>query len=89
MTFPTIDPVIFGIGPLQIRWYGLMYVLGFTASYLLVLKQIRDFSYKELEPCFENLNLTLIISVVLGGRLGYVLFYNFSYYMQHPLEICF
>lgn len=87
MTFPDIDPVIFGIGPLQVRWYGLMYVLGFTASYFLVLKQIRDFSYKALEPCFENLNLVLIISVVIGGRLGYVLFYNFSYFLRHPLEI--
>jgi phosphatidylglycerol---prolipoprotein diacylglyceryl transferase len=87
MTFPTIDPVIFSLGPLQVRWYGLMYVLGFTASYILVLKQIRNFAYKELEPWFENLNLILILSVVLGGRLGYVLFYNFSYYLQHPLEI--
>ncbi len=87
ITFPNIDPVIFAIGPLKIRWYGLMYVLGFTASYFLVLKQIRHFSYKALEPCFENLNLVLIISVVIGGRLGYVLFYNFSYFLQHPLEI--
>ncbi len=74
MTFPEIDPVIFGIGPLQVRWYGLMYVLGFTATYFLVQKQIRDFSYKALEPWFENLNLALILSVVIGGRLGYVLF---------------
>lgn len=87
MTFPTIDPVIFGIGPLQIRWYGLMYVLGFTASYLLVQKQIRQFSYTKLEPFFENLNLVLIVSVVVGGRLGYVLFYNLSYFIQHPLAI--
>lgn len=85
--FPDIDPVIFGIGPLKVRWYGLMYVLGFTATYFLVLKQIRIFSYKKLEPFFENLNLVLILSVVIGGRLGYVLFYNFSYYLQHPLEI--
>ncbi|MCF8056624.1 MAG: prolipoprotein diacylglyceryl transferase [Desulfocapsa sp.] len=87
MTFPTIDPVIFSLGPLQIRWYGLMYVLGFSVSYVLVQKQIRNFSYKDLEPWFENLNLVLILSVVIGGRLGYVLFYNFSYYLQHPLEI--
>lgn len=87
INFPDIDPVIFGLGPLKVRWYGLMYVLGFTASYFLVLKQIRQFSYDKLEPVFENLNLILILSVVLGGRLGYVLFYNFSYYMQHPLEI--
>ncbi len=87
MTFPAIDPVIFSLGPLQVRWYGLMYVLGFTASYLLVRRQIRAFSYKELKAHFENLNLILILSVVLGGRLGYVLFYNFSYYLQHPMEI--
>ncbi len=87
MIFPNIDPIIFSVGPLHVRWYGLMYVLGFTASYLLVQKQIRDFSYKELEPHFENLNLVLILSVVIGGRLGYVFFYNFSYYIQHPLEI--
>jgi phosphatidylglycerol:prolipoprotein diacylglycerol transferase len=87
ITFPNIDPVIFGIGPLKVRWYGLMYVLGFSASYYLVMKQIKTFSYKTLEPYFENLNLVLILSVVIGGRLGYVFFYNFSYYMQHPLEI--
>lgn len=87
MTFPDIDPILFSLGPLHVRWYGLMYVLGFTASYFLVQKQIRDFSYADLEPHFENLNLVLILSLILGGRLGYVLFYNFSYYLQHPLEI--
>ena len=87
MTFPTIDPIIFSLGPLHVRWYGLMYVLGFIACYYLVRKQIREFSYTALEPHFENLNLILILSVVIGGRLGYVFFYNFSYYMAHPLEI--
>lgn len=87
LTFPSIDPIIFSLGPLQVRWYGLMYVLGFTMTYLLVQKQIRQKNETELGKNFENLNLILILSVVLGGRLGYVLFYNFSYYMAHPLEI--
>jgi len=87
IAFPSIDPVIFSLGPLQVRWYGLMYVLGFTASYFLVLRQIKLFSFHQLEPHFENLNLALILSVVIGGRLGYVLFYNFSYYRHHLLEI--
>lgn len=87
MTFPNIDPVIFSIGPLHIRWYGLMYVLGFTASYFLVRYQIKKFNFTKLGEHFENINLVLILSVVIGGRLGYVLFYNFSYYLQHPLEI--
>lgn len=85
--FPNIDPVIFRIGPLQVRWYGLMYVLGFSASYFLVKHQIRKFNLKSLEPHFENLNLVLILGLVLGARLGYVLFYNFSYYLHHPTEI--
>jgi len=87
LTFPDIDPIIFSIGPLHVRWYGLMYVLGFTATYLLVQKQIKDFKYRDLGSHFENLNIVLILCVVLGGRLGYVVFYNFSYYIAHPLEI--
>ena len=87
LTFPNIDPVIFEIGPLQVRWYGLMYVLGFLATLLLVKHQIKKFSLKDLDTHFENLNLVLIISLVLGGRLGYVLFYNLPYYLQHPAEI--
>lgn len=87
LIFPNIDPVIFRIGPLQVRWYGLMYVLGFTAVYLLVKYQIKKFNLKSLAAHFENLNFVLITSLVLGARLGYVFIYNFSYYMKHPLEI--
>jgi len=87
LTYPQIDPVIFSIGPLQVRWYGLMYVLGFAASLLLVKHQIKKFGFKELDVHFENLNLVLIVSLVLGGRLGYVLFYNLPYYFSHPAEI--
>lgn len=87
LTFPEIDPIIFSLGPLHVRWYGLMYVLGFLGSYLLVRKQIREYKYQQLAEHFENLNLVLILGVVIGGRLGYVLFYNFSYYLAHPLEI--
>lgn len=87
LAFPEIDPVLVAVGPLQVRWYGLMYVLGFTASYFLVQAQIRQHAFNRLAEHFENLNLVLILSVVLGGRLGYVLFYNFDYYREHPLEI--
>jgi phosphatidylglycerol:prolipoprotein diacylglycerol transferase len=86
-TFPQIDPIIFSLGPLHIRWYGLMYVLGFIASYYLVRRQIRDHGFRQLADHFENLNMVLILAVVIGGRLGYVLFYNFSYYLAHPLAI--
>ena len=87
LPFPEIDPVLLNLGPLKVRWYGLMYVLGFIASYLLVKKQINECGVKELQPHFENLNITLIIAIIIGGRLGYVLFYNLPYYLEHPLEI--
>jgi phosphatidylglycerol:prolipoprotein diacylglycerol transferase len=85
--YPNIDPVIFHLGPLQVRWYGMMYVLGFLAAYSLIRLQIKRFDLHQLDKHFENLNLCLIISLVLGARLGYVLFYNLSYYLAHPTEI--
>ncbi len=87
MVLPYIDPVIFSVGPVAVRWYGLMYVIGFIASYFLVRAQITRYNYNLLEENFDNLNTLLILAVVIGGRLGYVLFYNFSYYLQHPGEI--
>jgi phosphatidylglycerol:prolipoprotein diacylglycerol transferase len=64
-----------------------MYVLGFLAAYQLVSLQAREFGCERLRQRLDNLNLALIIGVVLGGRLGYVLFYNPAYYLAHPLEI--
>jgi phosphatidylglycerol:prolipoprotein diacylglycerol transferase len=87
LTFPTIDPVLFSVGPLQVRWYGLMYVIGFVAAYLLVLRQARRFNCDRLLEGLDNLNLALILGVILGGRLGYVALYNPAYYLAHPLEI--
>ncbi len=86
-TYPNIDPVIFSLGPLQVRWYGLMYIFGFLATYLLVGYQTRKFHWQLLLKHLDNLNLALIAGVILGGRLGYVVFYNLPYYLQHPLEI--
>ena len=87
LPYPQIDPVLLHLGPLQVRWYGLMYVLGFIASYLLVQHQIRRYKLADLGRHFENLNLVLIVSLVLGARLGYVLFYNPGYYLENPQAI--
>ena len=87
LPYPRIDPVLLRLGPLQVRWYGLMYVLGFIASYHLVRYQIKRYNLTMLAKHFENLNLVLIVSLVLGARLGYVLFYNPAYYMANPQDI--
>ena len=87
LQFPDIDPVLLRLGPLQVRWYGLMYVLGFVACYQLVKYQLRRISFDPLQVHFENLNIVLILSLIIGGRLGYVVFYNLPYYLEHPWQI--
>jgi phosphatidylglycerol:prolipoprotein diacylglycerol transferase len=82
-----INPILVELGPFRLSWYGLMYVLGFAASYLLVLYQMKrkDFGISKLEV--ENLYFYLILGLVLGARLGYVLFYDLKMYLADPLEI--
>ncbi len=87
LSYPHIDPVIFQIGPLAIRWYGMMYLLGFLAAYLLIrhLSRLRNLSLSQDD--LGDLLFYCVIGVILGGRLGYVVFYNLSHYLDHPLEI--
>lgn len=87
ITFPQIDPVIFQIGPLAVRWYGLMYLLGFGAAYLLIghLSRLRNLALTK--DGISDLLFYAVLGVVLGGRLGYVLFYNPAQYLSRPLEV--
>jgi phosphatidylglycerol:prolipoprotein diacylglycerol transferase len=85
---PQFDPVAIHLGPLAIRWYGLMYLIGFVTLWLLGRRRIKTqpwsgFTAKQL----EDLIFYGVLGVVLGGRLGYVLFYKPEYYLTHPLEI--
>ncbi|MDX8401509.1 MAG: prolipoprotein diacylglyceryl transferase, partial [Mariprofundaceae bacterium] len=92
LVWPGFDPVALKIGPLAIHWYGLMYVAGFTAAWLLVRRQLREAELwgARISPeQYEGLFTALILGVVAGGRLGYVIFYNPAYYLAHPLEILF
>lgn len=82
-----LNPYILEIGPVHITWYGLMYVLGFTISYLLVRYQVKrkDFGISLGEV--EDLYFYLILALIVGARLGYVLFYDLRLYLSDPLEI--
>lgn len=87
ITFPEIDPVIFHVGPLSVRWYGLMYLLGFGAAYVLIrhLSRLRNLDLSR--DGVSDLLFYGVLGVVLGGRLGYVLFYNPLQYLSRPLEV--
>ncbi|MBR9909478.1 MAG: prolipoprotein diacylglyceryl transferase [Gammaproteobacteria bacterium] len=94
LTYPAIDPValalgpfeLFGVvlGPLQVHWYGLMYLLGFIAAWSLAMWRAR----RPGSPCrpqqVENLIVYGAVGVVLGGRVGYVLFYHFDRFLADP-----
>lgn len=85
--YPSIDPEIVHIGPLAIRWYGVMYLIGFAASYFLVKEQIKKRGLPLSSDFLESLFTYIILGLVIGARLGYVLFYDLSAYLNHPLEI--
>lgn len=87
LQFPEIKPYIFKIGPIQLRWYGLMYLVGFVSSYFLVKKQVAKRNLDIGREQLESLYFHMILGLIIGARLGYVLFYNFSYYLSNPLDI--
>jgi phosphatidylglycerol:prolipoprotein diacylglycerol transferase len=85
--YPDISPEILRIGPFAVRWYGLMYLAGFVASYFLITYQTRRKGLNLNKDIVLSLFLYLIIGLVVGARLGYVIFYDFLLYLQHPFEI--
>jgi phosphatidylglycerol:prolipoprotein diacylglycerol transferase len=83
-----MSPVVFEIGGFKLQYYGLMYIIAFAVTYVLVLYRVRhEKRFEVSDDDIQNLMLVIIIGVIVGGRLGYVLFYNLSYYLNNPLEI--
>ena len=85
--YPHIPPEIFRIGPFAVRWYGMMYVLGFASSYFLVVYQARRSPKGVTKAQIDDIYFYLVLGLLIGARLGYVLFYNLPFYIEHPLEI--
>jgi phosphatidylglycerol:prolipoprotein diacylglycerol transferase len=87
MIFPQIDPIIFSIGPIAVRWYGMMYLLGFVGGYFIMgyIAKLRKMPITQ--ETISDLLFYAVLGVVIGGRIGYTLFYNTSYYLNHPVQI--
>jgi phosphatidylglycerol:prolipoprotein diacylglycerol transferase len=84
---PQIDPVLFHLGPLAVRWYGLMYLLGFVAAFFIISRLAPRRQLPLNNDAVSDLLFYGVLGVILGGRFGYVLFYNFSYFLDHPFQI--
>lgn len=84
---PTIDPVALAIGPLHVHWYGLMYLVGFAAAWWLGKRRARQPGAPLTEQQVGDLLFYGALGVVLGGRIGYALFYNFEQYLADPWQL--
>jgi phosphatidylglycerol:prolipoprotein diacylglycerol transferase len=82
-----ISPNIFEIGSFQVRYYSLMYIVAFALTYLLVTYRLRTEKFPYTKETIQDLMVWGILGLILGGRLGYVFFYNFEYFVRHPLEV--
>lgn len=87
LNYPEIDPIIFAIGPLAVRWYGLMYVLGFVGAWMLARNRARQ-SWSVIKPNqVDDLIFYGMLGVIVGGRLGYSLVYGWEYWLEDPLYL--
>ena len=87
MIHPNFDPVLIHLGPLAIRWYALSYIVGFCLFIWLGHRRIKSGQTIFTNELLEDLFTWGVFGVILGGRLGYVLFYQSAYYFSHPLNI--
>ena len=86
-SFPIIDPVAFSLGPLSVRWYALAYMAGLILGWYLLRRRITS-GRSSLSPAQLDMLMNLsVVGILLGGRLGYVLFYQPQYYAAYPAEI--
>ena len=92
MNYPVIDPVMVNLGPLPVRWYAMGYIVSLVAGWLIARRLVRSDALwgGARRPSSESLDDLLVyvaFGAVLGGRTGYVLFYNLAFFLENPLEI--
>ena len=87
LNYPEISPVALKVGFLAIHWYGIMYLVGFVGGWGLLQFRIRHFKLNWTADQLGDLVIYIVLGVVLGGRLGYVAFYNLPFYLAHPAQI--
>lgn len=83
---PVFDPNIVTIGPIALRWYSLAYIAGILAAMFFINHENKKQKFMS-EEAQENWLIWAVLSIIIGGRLGYVLFYNPSYFLSHPIQI--
>jgi phosphatidylglycerol:prolipoprotein diacylglycerol transferase len=83
--YPQIDPVAISLGPLKVHWYGLMYIIGIGAAWFLARLRAKEPGFPWTATQIEDLIFYCAVGLMLGGRLGYIFFYNFQAFMNEPM----
>lgn len=89
INFPNIDPVIFSLGFFSVRWYSLAYILGVVIGSFYIKKINQKHSIILGMNPFDDILVYVVMGIILGGRLGYVLFYNLDFYIHNPLKVLY
>ena len=87
MFIHNLNPTLLKFGPLELRYYGLVYVLGFIATFFYLNHLVKNKKIKLSQDQLSDLLFYLILGVIFGGRIFYILFYNLKYYLNNPFEI--
>lgn len=87
LAFPKFDPIIFSIGPLSLHWYGVMYLVGFIFAMWLAVRRAKKPNSGWTKDEVESLLYTIFFGIFVGGRVGYVLFYNLPFFLDNPLYL--
>jgi len=89
IAYPNINPIAVDLGFISVHWYGVSYVVGILAAWLLLRYRARYLQVSLDNEQIADLVFFVVLGIIIGGRLGSVVFYNFDYYLGHPLEIFF
>ena len=94
LSFPSISPVMLSLGPLEIRWYSLAYIIGFLFSWIYIKKLSLNKSLYDRKSNFDlklvdDLVFYSVIGLIIGARFGYIIFYNLEFYLQNPLNVLY
>ncbi|MBQ4400510.1 MAG: prolipoprotein diacylglyceryl transferase [Alphaproteobacteria bacterium] len=87
LAYPEISPIIFSIGPVAIRWYSMAYLVGIILGWWLASSRVKKYDLGLSKTNCEDVAFAVTLGIILGGRIGYILFYGAGQYLQKPLEI--
>ena len=87
LEFPNISPIIFSIGGFALRWYSMAYLVGIIAAWWAILRITKKYELNLTKQQIEDMIFFITLGIIIGGRLGYVIFYGQGFFWHHPLKI--